>query len=224
MGELPTHIGIIMDGNRRWAKNRGLAANEGHRQGVEALERLVKASIKEKVKVITVYALSTENIKERGKNEIEGLLSLIRNGFVNKLPVLKKEGVEVNFFGDTLSLPLAVRKILERTKRELSGNKNLVLNICLNYGSRAEIVTAVKNLVGGEITEEIFAKNLYTRDYPDPELIIRTGGQKRLSNFLLWQAAYSELYFTDKLWPDFDEVEFQKALEEFALRKRNFGV
>ena len=213
-----------MDGNRRWAKKKGLPAKAGHRQGVEALEILVKAAIREKIGIITVYALSTENIKERDKNEIKYLLSLIKEGFITKLPVLKKEGIKVIFFGDKESLPFAVRAALAKTEKLLSVNKKLVLNVAINYGSRAEILAAAKATDGKVVTEAEFSENLYTKSCPDPELIIRTGGQQRLSNFLLWQAAYSELYFTDTLWPDFDAKAFQKALAEFQGRKRNFGA
>lgn len=218
------HVAIIMDGNRRWAKAKGVSAKEGHKEGVEALERTVKAAIKERVEYLTVYALSTENLKERQKNELQDLFSLIKAGFVNKLPILKKEGICVNFFGNLEQLPFSVRKILEATEKTLENNKTLFLNIAINYGSREEIIEAAKKADRLGLNEEIFSQNLYTKGVPDPELVIRTGGQQRLSNFLLWQVAYSELYFTDVLWPEFNENEFKKAVGEFEQRKRNFGA
>lgn len=217
------HVAIIMDGNRRWAKPRGLSTKEGHKEGVEALERAVKAAIKERVKYLTVYALSTENLKVREKSELKNLFSLIQSGFVNKLPILKKEGVGVNFIGNLQTLPFSVRKTLQATEKALVGNETLFLNIAINYGSREEILKAAREAKSTELDESTFSQLLYTKSIPDPDLVIRTGGQLRLSNFLLWQAAYSELYFTETLWPDFNEAEFGKALEEFYLRKRNFG-
>lgn len=218
------HVAIIMDGNRRWAKAKGVPAKEGHKEGVEALERTVKAAIKERVEYLTVYALSTENLKERQKSELQDLFSLIKAGFVNKLPILKKEGICVNFFGNLEQLPFSVRKILEATEKTLENNKTLFLNIAINYGSREEIIEAAKKADRLGLNEEVFSQNLYTKGVPDPDLIIRTGGQQRLSNFLLWQVAYSELYFTDVLWPEFNENEFKKAVGEFEQRKRNFGA
>ncbi len=218
------HIAIIMDGNRRWAKAKGVVVKEGHKEGVEALERTVKGAIKEEIKYLTVYALSTENLKERQKSELKDLFSLIKDGFINKLPILKKEGVRVNFFGNVEKLPFTVRKTLETTEKALQSNTALILNIAISYGSREEILQAAKKINQANLNEKIFSESLYTKTTPDPELIIRTGGQKRLSNFLLWQAAYSELYFTDVLWPEFDEKELKKAIREFERRKRNFGA
>lgn len=221
---VPIHIAIIMDGNRRWAKNQGLAASAGHKAGVQALEKTVKAAATAKVKYMTVYALSTENLKNRNKLEIGALFSLLQTGFVEKLPMLKKEGVRVAFLGETEKLPAAVKKVLAKAEQELSGGQRLQLNIAINYGSRAEIVNTVKQASEvHSLTEANFGEFLNTAGIPDPELLIRTGGEKRLSNFLLWQIAYTELYFTDTLWPDFDENELKKALEDYSARKRNFG-
>lgn len=223
--EIPVHVGIIMDGNRRWAKQKGLEVKEGHKEGVEALERVVKAAAKSRVKYLTVYALSTENIRERKKTEINDLFSLMKSGFIDKLPTLKREGVRVKFFGDIDKLPFGVKQILLRAEKVLSGGKTLQLNIAINYGSRGEILQAVEQLKNeARITEETFANKLYTKGISDPDLIIRSGGMMRLSNFLLWQAAYSELYFSKKLWPDFNEEDFQQALVEYKNRKRNFGI
>jgi len=220
----PNHVAIIMDGNRRWAKAKGLSSREGHRQGVKALEKVVKSSIKEKIKFLTVYALSTENLKEREKTELRDLFFLIKSGFVEKLPLLEKEKVAVNFIGNLARLPFSVQKIAQKTAERLKNNSRLYLNIAIAYGAREEILRAVEKAQGKSLSEEEFSKYLYTKNLPDPDLLIRTGGQIRLSNFLLWQSAYSELYFTDTLWPDFDESEFKKALNEFSARKRNFGA
>lgn len=223
--QIPRHIAIIMDGNRRWAKEKGLKPSEGHKAGVDALERIVKESVKLGLDYLTVYALSTENLKNRDKLELGDLFTLLRQGFVEKLPILKKEGVRVSFIGEPEKLPAPARQALKKTESILSNEKNLNLIIALNYGSRAEIVRAARGVQSDqEVTEVTFEKNLYTHSVPDPELIIRTGGEKRLSNFLLWQAAYSELYFTDQLWPDFDEKSLKQAINDYNLRKRNFGV
>src|SRR3989344_4728001 len=210
MSTIPKHIAIIMDGNRRWAKQKGLRTADGHKAGVETLEKIVRAASKEEIQYLTVYALSTENLKNRAQTELKDLFSLLQKGFVDKLPMLKKEGVKVTFFGQIEKLPLAVRATLRETEKRLSVGKNLQLNIAISYGSRAEILSAIEQ--AGKVqklTEEEFSSLLDTRNLPDPELIIRTGGEKRLSNFLLWQAAYSELYFTDVLWPDFNEAELK---------------
>lgn len=214
-----------MDGNRRWASKRNLKPVEGHAAGIEALERIVKEAVRQKIRYLTVYALSTENLRNRSKFEIGALFNLLQKGFIEKLPTLKKEGVRVNFMGDIDKLPSLIKKTLAETEKKLAAGKKLQLNIAINYGSRAEILEAIVKMGKGQkVSEEDFSKLLYSAAIPDPELIIRTGGEKRLSNFLLWQAAYSELYFTDILWPDFDEVEFRKALDDYQDRKRNFGA
>jgi undecaprenyl diphosphate synthase len=217
----PKHVAIIMDGNRRWARERGLDPKEGHKEGIEALERTVRACKKFGIELLTVYALSTENLVSREESEINSLFSLINSGFAEKFPILKKEEVRVNFLGNIEKLPFSVKKTLQITKKALSANSGLVLNIALNYGSREEITKAAEKFKKG--TEEEFSSFLYTKGLPDPELMIRTGGEKRLSNFLLWQLSYTELYFTDTLWPDFNEEELSKALEDYRKRKRNFG-
>src|SRR3990172_853616 len=222
---LPSHIAIIMDGNRRWAKVHGKRAIEGHRQGVDALMGVVEAAGVLEIKYLTVYALSSENYENRSKEEISGLLNLINYGIKEYLPRLKKEGVRVNFLGDIQGLPVATRLVVGRIRSQLSNNKRLVLNIAINYGSRKEILRAAKLLAKKEkeFNLENFEKELYTADIPDPDLVIRTGGQKRVSNFLLWQISYSEFYFSDILWPDFNKKELDKALLDYRIRKRNFG-
>lgn len=222
---LPTHIAIIMDGNRRWAKSKNLPVKEGHKQGIEALEQVVRSAVQVGVKFLTVYALSAENIKERNSIEIVNLFSLIKYGFVTKLSVLKKEGVRVKFFGEIDQLPGAVLKILKASEKALSTGKRLQLNIAINYSGRIEIINALKKIEPGQkLNQETFSDLLYSHGVPDPDLIIRTGGQQRLSNFLLWQSAYSELYFTEKLWPGFNETDFQVAIENYQDRKKNFGA
>ena len=222
---LPSHIAIIMDGNRRWAKAHNKRAIEGHRKGVDTLMVIVKAAGAIGIKYLTVYALSSENYETRSKEEIGGLLNLINYGIKEYLPRLKKEGVRVNFLGDIQGLPVATRLVVGRIRRYLSSNKRLVLNIAINYGSRKEILRAAEALAkkGKEFNQENFEKELYTADIPDPDLVIRTGGQKRVSNFLLWQISYSEFYFSDILWPDFNKKELDKALLDYSVRKRNFG-
>ena len=222
---LPSHIAIIMDGNRRWAKAHGKRALEGHRKGVDTLMVIVEAAGALGIKYLTVYALSSENFENRSKEEIGGLLNLINYGIKEYLPRLKKEGVKVNFLGDIQGLPVATRLVVKRIRNQLSNNKRLVLNIAINYGSRKETLRAAELLAkkGKEFNRENFEKELYTAGIPDPDLVIRTGGQKRVSNFLLWQISYSELCFSDVLWPDFDKKELDKALLDYSVRKRNFG-
>ncbi|HEY4694532.1 MAG TPA: polyprenyl diphosphate synthase [Candidatus Nanoarchaeia archaeon] len=222
---VPDHVAIIMDGNRRWAKQRGLPALAGHAAGVEALEKVVTLAAKKKIKFLTVYALSAENLQERGQSELAGLFSLIQKGLVTKLDRLVKEGVKLVFLGNIKALPTLVQKALGLALERSKGGKGLQLAVALNYSSRAEIVEAAQKASSiKDLDETKFSNLLYTSPTADPDLIIRTGGQKRLSNFLLWQASYSELYFTDLLWPDFGEKDFERALEDFALRKRNFGA
>lgn len=224
MDTLPVHIAVIMDGNRRWAKERGLQVSAGHKAGIDALEKLVKGAVRSSIKYLTIYALSTENFTNRDKLELRELFSILQAGFVEKLPILEKEGVRVKFIGQTDELPLMVRTALQRTEQRLKNGQKLELTIALNYGSRAEIVAAASKIAQENISEAAFAKELATAPTPNPDLVIRTGGQQRLSNFLLWQAAYSELYFTEQLWPDFDENSLQQALKEYSKRKRNFGA
>jgi undecaprenyl diphosphate synthase len=221
MSQVPQHIAIIMDGNRRWAEKRHLPAALGHAAGVEALEKVVTAAVKTGVRYLTVYALSTENLQKRTAGELEELFKLIASGFVQKLPTLQEQNIKVVFLGEREGLPEKVQEIMSQTETKLSQNSGLNLAIAINYGAREEILQASKK--SKSFTEEEFSKNLFTQNTPDPDLIIRTGGQKRLSNFLLWQAAYSELYFSDTLWPDFGEQEFLQSIEDYKARKRNFG-
>lgn len=225
---VPEHIAIIMDGNRRWARARGLPDIKGHEEGSKALENLIQPAAKLGVKTLTVYALSTENIKERAKREVSGLFQLLQISFKSKVRRLMEKGVRVDVLGELEGLPKSIRKIIEEVRKMYIKNESITVNLALNYGGKKELIEAVKNLVkeGIEVeklNDEIISKHLYTANQPDPELVIRTGGRIRLSNFLLWQTAYSELYFTKKLWPDFNDRELKKAISWYQRQQRNFG-
>lgn len=222
--KIPEHIAIIMDGNGRWAKKRLMPRSFGHRQGMERMIGLMEHALDLGVKYVTVYALSTENLK-RPKDELEGLYDLIRNHFETYIERVCARGVAFRAVGDTNLLPDDVRAILENSERRTAGYEGKGINIALGYGARAEIVRAANEAVarGERVTEESFSELLYTRGQPDPELIIRTGKEVRLSNFLLYQAAYSELYFSEKMFPEFSDRDLEKAIEWFSGRTRRFG-
>jgi len=225
---IPQHIAIIMDGNRRWARKQGLADIAGHEAGAEALEKVVDSAEKLGVKTITVYALSTENIKERAKREVLGLFNLFRKGYHSRLKKMMQNGVRVTILGELDGLPKTIKLIIDQLKKTYIKNESIKLNIALNYGGKKELIEAIKDIVKtgislGKINEELIEKHLYTANQPNPELVIRTGGRIRLSNFLLWQTAYSELYFTKTLWPDFDGKQLKKAITWYSTQKRNFG-
>ncbi len=224
----PNHIAIIMDGNRRWARARGLPDTKGHEAGADNLEKVVEAASKLGVKTVTVYALSTENIQERARREVTGLFGLIKKGYQTRVKKMLKNGISINVIGELEGLPKVIQKLIEQLKKTYIKNESIKLNIALNYGGKKELVEAIKDIVKSgievdKINDELIAKHLYTTGQPDPDLVIRTGGYSRLSNFLLWQTAYSELYFSDKLWPDFDENELKKAIEWFNNQTRKFG-
>jgi undecaprenyl diphosphate synthase len=230
-GRVPAHIGIIMDGNGRWAEGRGLPRREGHRQGVEALRRTVREIGARGIKHLTLFAFSSENWK-RPAREVQDLLTLLRFFIERDLAELKANGVRVRVLGDRDNLAPEIRALLERAERVTRDQDAQNLYIAFNYGGRDEIVRATRKLAqavaDGElapqaITEELLADALDTQGVPDPDLIIRTSGEMRLSNFLLWQAAYAELVFTPALWPDFNGVELDKALEAYRCRDRRFG-
>ena len=226
--KIPSHIAIVMDGNRRWARSHGLADIKGHEKGAEVLEIIVDEATKLGIKSITVFALSTENIKERAKREVIGLFSLFRKGYHSRLKKMMENGVSVTILGELEGLPKTLRNILKRIKKTYLKNESIKLNIALNYGGKKELVEAIKGIVKKgidvkKINEELIERHLYTNGQPDPELVIRTGGRMRLSNFLLWQTAYSELYFTKTLWPDFDERELKNAILWYQQQKRNLG-
>ena len=226
--DTPQHIAIIMDGNRRWARGRGLPDLKGHEKGAETLEKLVDEAEKLGVKTITVYALSTENIKERAKREIGGLFQIFRQGYHTKFKKMMENGIRVTILGELEGLPKSLQALIEKLKNTYIKNESIKLNIALNYGGKKELVEAVKDIVKSginvnKINEEVIDKHLYTEGEHDPELVIRTGGRIRLSNFLLWQTAYSELYFTKVLWPDFGPTELKKAITWYQDQQRNFG-
>ncbi|MBQ7486418.1 MAG: isoprenyl transferase [Clostridia bacterium] len=232
--KLPQHVAIIMDGNGRWAKRRGMPRTFGHKAGVEALREIIKMSDELGIRALTVYAFSTENWK-RSAEEVGALMGLLLEYFTKELEELNRKNVCIRILGDIDGMPrgterqqAALHKAIERTQT----NTGLILNIALNYGGQQEIVRAAKvlakraadgSLDPESITQETFAAELYTHDEPEVDLIIRTSGELRLSNFLLWQCAYAEFYITDTLWPDFDRNAYREALEAFSNRNRRFG-
>ena len=222
--KLPLHVGIIMDGNGRWAKKRGLSRSLGHAAGMRRMISLAAHAKEVGVKYLTVYALSTENLS-RPQEELDGLFGLIKTYFSRNVKKLFKQGAAVRIIGDTSVLPKEVHKLLTDAEKKSPENAEFTMTFAINYGSRSEILRAANAAVreGRELTEEDFLSHLYTRGLPDPDLIIRTGGELRLSNFLTYQAAYAELYFTDALFPDFTNRKFDRALEEYAGRERRFG-
>jgi undecaprenyl diphosphate synthase len=220
INKAPNHIAIIMDGNRRWAKKKGLQSFQGHKFGVDALREIVKYSGEIGIKYLTVFAFSTENIG-RSKLEVRTLFSLLIRALKEEVKDLSKNNVRLNFIGETGELPKKLQTEIKRAEEFLGDNAGLNLCVALNYGGKREIVEAAKK--SRKITEEEITKNLYTKNMPNPDLIIRTGGVKRLSNFLLWQSDYAELYFSDILWPDFTKKDLDKAILDYNDRERRFG-
>lgn len=221
---IPNHIAIIMDGNGRWAKKRGLARSFGHMEGAKTLRNVLEYLTEIGVKYLTVYAFSTENWN-RPQDEVSTLMKLFLKYIKNERKNMMKNKIRFFVSGRKNNVSEKLQNEIERLEEETKGNDRITLNIAFNYGSRAEIVDAVNRIIedGKEnITEEDFSKYLYN-DFPDPDLVIRTSGEMRVSNFLLWQIAYSELYITDTLWPDFDEKEIDKAIESYNQRERRFG-
>lgn len=224
----PIHIGIIMDGNRRWAKRRGLPTVAGHEQGVEVVRNLMDWLDQEGIKYCTLYTFSSENWR-RDMKEVKYLMRLLVKAFARHLKEFHQNNIKLLISGRTDELSEEVQRAITKAMRMTAHNTKAVLNLALNYGGRHEVLDAVKQIITNniplnKIDEEMITKHLYTKgEMPEPDLIIRTGGEQRLSNFLPWQSVYSELYFTDVLWPDFSYEELQKALKDFADRKRNFG-
>lgn len=221
------HIAIIMDGNRRWAKKNNLPSAVGHKKGVDSLKTVLKACHKFGIKHLTVYAFSTENWN-RKPEEVEFLMDLLAHTIKNELDELHKNEVVINFIGDLTRLNPKLQKILCDAVEYTQNNKGVNLQIAFNYGSRNEIVNAVKSIVAQgikveDITEDIVSQALYTKNVPDPDLLIRTGGEMRISNYLLWQIAYSEILVTKQYWPEFDEQSLVDAIEEFGNRQRRYG-
>ena len=217
------HIAIIMDGNGRWGLKHKNSRNEGHKAGLNTVEKIIKETIKHKIKFLTLYAFSTENWK-RPKKEIDYLFSLLENFLVNKIDDLHKKNIRLKILG-LKKFNTKLNKLLIASEKKTSKNKRLQINLALNYGSKFELINAFKSLQKNEnkINEENICKYLLTKDIPDPDMLIRTGNTKRLSNFLLWQLAYSEIFFEKKLWPDFNEKDYNKIINKFKKIKRNFG-
>ena len=230
--ELPKHIAIIMDGNRRWAKEHKLPANQGHREGAKTLEKIVRHANKIGIKHITVYAFSTENWK-RTEEEVSALILLMQNYLDDYSKRADSENIKVQFLGNIEQLSERMKKSINKCIERTKNNTGIVFNIALNYGGRLEIVKAVKKiaeevkqreLTVEDINEDVISSRLYTAGQPDPDLVIRTSGELRLSNFLPWQVVYSEFLFLDKKWPDFDEKDLENSIIEYQKRKRNFGA
>lgn len=217
-------VGIIMDGNRRWAKAKGLPTLEGHREGMKNLKKATRAARDAGVAHLIVYAFSTENWS-RDPKEVSYLMDLFREGMQNEMSELGKEGVRIRFAGQRERFSADLQQTMDVLERETQKNDALTLWVCLSYGGRAEIVAAARaaSTLGEEITEASISKHLWTAEMPDADIIIRTGGDQRLSNFLTWQSVYSELFFTDSLWPDFSKEEFDSILTTFAARERRRG-
>lgn len=225
---IPKHVAIIMDGNGRWAKKRGLPRIAGHKEGMSTIKKIVRIANKHNLEVLTLYAFSTENWK-RPKNEVDYLMKLPIEFLSTFLPELIEKNVKVQTIGDFEGLPVHTKQAVQEAKDKTKDNNGLILNFALNYGSRFEIIQAIKQMVKDtesnpqDINEELLSKYLYTSQIRDPDLLVRTSGEIRLSNFLLWQSAYTEFWFTDVLWPDFDESLFEKALSDYQKRKRRYG-
>lgn len=225
---LPKHIAIIMDGNRRWAEARGLKPTDGHRAGAENLQNIVNYCRDIGIKNITVYALSTENWRKRSVEEVKGLFNLLIEVVKSKREEYKRSGIKFFVLGNFQAFPFKVKRAIKKMLDVVLDNERIKFNVALNYGGRDEIVQAIKNIIKDEIpaskiNEELVSSYLYTKGQPDPDLIIRPGGELRLSNFLIWQMSYAELYFTDILWPDFTPTELEKAIYKYQQRQRRLG-
>ena len=221
---VPHHIAIVMDGNGRWANRRFLPRVAGHKQGVDALHECVKTCAERGVKVLTVFAFSSENW-ERPEDEVSGLMELLAKALAREVLQLSKDGIQIHFIGERDSLSEGLKSGFRKAEEATAHNSRLIFNVCFNYGGRWDMAQAATKLVAKsiEITPANLNSELSLAHVADPDLIIRTGGEQRLSNFLLWQAAYSELYFSDKLWPDFDAAALDEAIDAFNQRERRFG-
>ena len=223
----PQHVAIIMDGNGRWARSRGLPRLMGHRAGTENIRRIVHACVENNVKYLTLYAFSTENWN-RPTSEVQGLMRILAEVIERETPELDREGVQIRHLGHMEGVPQALQDAIHYALSTTEHNSRLILSVCFNYGGRDDVVRAVREIVASgikpeEITEDTISRHLFTAGLPDPDLIVRTAGEMRLSNFLIWQAAYAEYYSTPTLWPDFDKESFYEALVEFSRRNRKFG-
>ncbi len=225
---VPYHVAIIMDGNGRWAKARGLPRLAGHRAGTDNLRRILRACVKQGIKILTIYAFSTENWG-RPAEEVRGLMTILEQVIERELNELHKEGVQIRHIGRLDGISPRLQKKIAHAVEITRHNDTLILNVAFNYGGRQEIIDAVRQLMKNgvdpdQIDDALLSQALYTGGQPDPDLIIRTSGEMRFSNFLIWQSAYAEFYVTDTYWPDFNESELQKALEHYAQRERRFGL
>lgn len=225
--KIPVHVGIIMDGNGRWAQARGLPRIAGHQAGTENLRRILRATVEFGIRILTIYAFSTENW-ERPQEEVEGLMNIMERMVDRELPELHREGVQIRHLGRMERVPERLQEKIRYALDLTRNNQRLILNVAFNYGGRAEIVDAVRRIIrdgipAEQVDEALIARYLYTAGLPDPDLIIRTSGEMRVSNFLIWQGAYAEYYVTPVYWPDFDKDEYYKALTEYARRERRFG-
>ena len=218
------HVAIIMDGNGRWALQKGKSRNYGHQCGLKTIEKIVDYSIKKKISYLTLFTFSSENWK-RPIKEVNFLFKLLENYFKKNLLKVIRNGIKVKIIGNKFRLTSNLRKIIKIAENKTRKNKKISVQLALNYGSKQEIINSMKivNKKKQKITIKNFEKNLYTSGFPDPDILIRTGGQRRLSNFLLWQIAYAEIFFVKKMWPDFNNNDFQKILNKFKKIKRNFG-
>jgi len=219
------HVAIIMDGNGRWGIKHKISRNAGHKAGIKTIENIIEETIKEKIKYLTLYTFSTENWK-RPKKEIFFLFSLLENFLIKKIDNLIKNKIKLKIIGNKKKFSLKLKKILEESEKKTNRNNGLQINLALNYGSKKEIIDAVRkvNLNNLKISEKNIENNLYTNGIPNPDILIRTGNTHRLSNFLLWQLAYTEIFFEKKLWPDFKKNDFKKIILKFKSIKRNFGA
>ena len=215
------HVAFIMDGNGRWGKKRNKGRNYGHIKGVDTLKKIVKSSIKIKIPIITFYVFSSENWK-RPKKEVNFLFKLIKSYFLKEIENVKKQGIKINIFGELNKLNSELKHVLKKSVDLTKNNKKIIVNLAINYGSRNEIFKTLKNLKK-KTNLKTFEKNLYTKNMPHPDILIRTGGRNRLSNFMLWQIAYSEIYFLKKLWPDFSSIDLKNIIKKYKKIKRNYG-
>ena len=219
------HVAIIMDGNGRWALRRGKSRNYGHQQGLRTIEKIVDYSIEKKISYLTLFTFSSENWK-RPKGEVSFLFKLLVNYFKKNLNKVISNGIKVKIIGDKSQLAKNLRNIIKLAENRTKKNNKISIQLALNYGSKKEIINSLKTLNRKKerITSKNFEQNLYTAGFPNPDILIRTGGQRRLSNFLLWQIAYTEIFFIDKLWPDFNKNDYNKIINKFKKTKRNFGT
>lgn len=225
---VPTHVAIIMDGNGRWAKQRGLPRLAGHKAGTENLRRVLRASVEFGIKILTIYAFSTENWG-RPPQEVKGLMTILEDVIDRELRELQEEGVQLRHLGELTRIDPVLQQKVRNAVEMTRNNNTLILNVAFNYGGRAEIIHAIQEIIRRghtpeDVDEAMVSHYLYTGELPDPDLIVRTSGELRLSNFLIWQSAYAEYYFSDVYWPDFDKDQLYKALQHFAQRERRFGM